>query len=168
MLRILTMAGGLLGAAGMSQFPEYSQQYIQRISGAVDELQVVVADFDASAADAGLNREEALAQMTGTPFLENRRQDITRSIGRLEWLQEAKLRLSLAGPMGRLMNAPKYADRDIGARALQDFKPAIPLSVEGAGFAAGGYVLGWGVFAGIFGLLGWLFRAAFRRGGAPA
>ena len=48
-LRALTLAGGLTGAAVSSQFPEFSQQYTQRLGGAVDALAVVVADFDAMA-----------------------------------------------------------------------------------------------------------------------
>ena len=65
MIRALILAGGVAGAAGLSQFPEYSQQYNQRLAGAVDELSHVVADFDASAAAEGLSREAALAQMVG-------------------------------------------------------------------------------------------------------
>ncbi len=33
LLRAITLAGGIVGAAGMSQFPEYSQQYVQRLGG---------------------------------------------------------------------------------------------------------------------------------------
>ena len=59
-VRALVLAGGVLGAASVSQFPEFSQQYTQRLGGAVDALGQVVADFDASAAAAGLDREAAL------------------------------------------------------------------------------------------------------------
>ncbi|MEL7345872.1 MAG: DUF2937 family protein, partial [Pseudomonadota bacterium] len=84
MLRILALAGGLAGAAGMSQFPEYSQQYTQRLAGAVDELSTVVADFDASALASGLTRQEALAQLSGTEFLDRRQADMTRTLTRYD------------------------------------------------------------------------------------
>ena len=42
-MRAIAVAGGLAGAAGLSQFPEFSQQYVQRLGGAVDELTAVVA-----------------------------------------------------------------------------------------------------------------------------
>ncbi|MEO1364377.1 MAG: DUF2937 family protein, partial [Pseudomonadota bacterium] len=58
--RALMLAGGFAGAALTSQFPEYSQQYTQRLGGAVDALAEVVADFDASARAEGLSREAAL------------------------------------------------------------------------------------------------------------
>ena len=52
--RVLTLAGGLSGAAGLSQFPEFSQQYAQRLGGAVEELQLFVEEFDADAAGVGM------------------------------------------------------------------------------------------------------------------
>ena len=57
MFKILAVAGGLAGAAGLSQYPEFSQQYTQRLAGQVDALGLVVADFEAS----------ALRQSGGTP-----------------------------------------------------------------------------------------------------
>jgi len=33
LLRAVTFAGGLAGAVGLSQFPEFSQQYTQRLAG---------------------------------------------------------------------------------------------------------------------------------------
>src|SRR6056297_1940475 len=62
--RVIAVTGGLAGAAGLSQFPEYSQQYTQRLSGAVDELSGVVAQFDADAESLGLSRDEALAELS--------------------------------------------------------------------------------------------------------
>ncbi len=83
-LRALTLAGGVAGAAVTSQFPEYSQQYLQRLGGAVDALHEVVADFDASAQAVGLSRSDALAQMTGTAFMERRRAEIAEAIAKVD------------------------------------------------------------------------------------
>ena len=41
-LRTMALAAGLTGAATLSQFPEFSQQYTQRLGGAVDELSAIV------------------------------------------------------------------------------------------------------------------------------
>ena len=59
-MRILALAGGIAGAVALSQFPEFSQQYVQRLSGAVDELRAVTFAFDTAAKVGGLSREEAL------------------------------------------------------------------------------------------------------------
>ena len=44
-IRAITLAGGLAVGAGASQFPEFSQQYAQRLGGAVDALGEVVRGF---------------------------------------------------------------------------------------------------------------------------
>ena len=61
--KVITLVGGVAGAASFSQFPEFSQQYIQRMGGAVDELSRFVAEFDADAAELGLSREVALVEL---------------------------------------------------------------------------------------------------------
>lgn len=139
--RTLTLAAGLAGAAGLSQFPEYSQQYTQRLSGAVDELTRVVADFDRSAAAEGLTRAEALSAMTGTAFVERRRADMTRTFARHERLSADLAALRSAGPFTRAYRIAHIDDPEIAARALQDFRPALPLSFAGLTFAAAGFVL---------------------------
>ena len=55
-MKYLALVAGLAGAGAMAQFPEASQQYVQRLAGAVDELSIVVADFDRSAQSARLFR----------------------------------------------------------------------------------------------------------------
>ena len=156
--RMLTLSGGMLGAAGLSQFPEFTQQYTQRLAGAVGELSIVVEDFDRSASNAGLSRDEALETLTGTEFLINRRQDMTRSFTRFENLSADLVILRDAGPFGRLMNFPRLRDGDVAVAAYSDYKPALPLTFEGASFAAIGFVASWFAFGGIFAIFGRLFR----------
>ena len=67
MRRALATLGGLGLAIACSQFPEYAQQYEQRLGGAVDELRIIVADFDADARKFGLSREEALGRYAASP-----------------------------------------------------------------------------------------------------
>ena len=67
--RILGVSFGLLGAASFSQLPEFTQQYTQRLGGAVDELVHFVAEFDTDAAQTGLSRVEALKPLySRSPF----------------------------------------------------------------------------------------------------
>ena len=81
-LRAFAFASAVLGGASASQFPEYSQQYLQRLSGAVEELTRVTTDFDRTAQDSGLTREEALAQYAGNNFLDKRQADMRRTVKR--------------------------------------------------------------------------------------
>lgn len=148
-MRIFAVAAGIVGAGAFAQFPEVSQQYVQRLAGAVDELSVVVADFDASAEAANLSREEALAELSGSTFLASRNADMTRTITRYEALSADLTMLREAGPFERLALMPTRLDGEIGARALEDFRPALPLTPTGAGFAGIGFVAGYALLAGL-------------------
>lgn len=142
MLRSLVLIGGIMGGVTASQFPEYSQQYRQRLGGAVDALAQVVADFDASAQAEGLSRDAALEQMTGTPFLDRRRADMTRTFHRYAQLQADRAALEGAGPFMRAYHVARSADADVAAAALDTFEPAVPLTVAGGIFAGGGFLAG--------------------------
>lgn len=158
-LRVVTLAGGLAGAAATSQFPEFSQQYMQRLGGAVDALGQVVADFDASARAVGLDRQAALAQMTGTEFLDRRRSDMTGTIARYERLHADLDILQGQGPFMRAYHLPRLTDTQIAQAAWKVYQPAMPLNLAGGIFAGFGFILVAGVLTGLFSLLG----AAFRR-----
>lgn len=157
-LRSLTLAGGLAGAVTTSQFPEFSQQYLQRLGGAVDALGEVVSDFDASASVSGLSRDEALGQMQGTPFLERRSADMTRSIARYERLRADLVVLEGQGPFMRAYNATRFTDTEIAQAAWQAYQPAVPVNFAGLTFAALGFMLGSSVIGMVLGLLRMPFR----------
>jgi len=158
MWRILAMVGGVSGAAGLSQFPEFSQQYLQRLAGKVDALSAVVADFDASASRNGLTRDAALSELQGTAFLADRQTDLRRSFADFDRLAADLERLRNASPLQRLTMPQRLDDVDTLSAAWADFRPAIPATVDGAVSAGVGYVLGWGVLAGLWSALSWPFR----------
>ncbi|GAA6174747.1 hypothetical protein NBRC116593_06660 [Sulfitobacter pacificus] len=157
-LRSLTLAGGIAGAAATSQFPEYSQQYTQRLGGAVDALAEVVADFDASAAAVGLDRSAALEQMQGSAFLERRQADMTQTFARFERLSADLAALEGQGPFMRAYNLPRLRDAQIARAAWAAYQPAVPLNFAGVSFALLGFVLGSAALALLFKLLLWPFR----------
>jgi len=144
MLRVVSVVVGLMGGAGLAQFPEYAQQYTQRLGGALDELSRVVADFDRSAAATGLEREAALAAMQGNALQERLRADMRFNIAREARLAEDYAFLAEASTLVRLAALPRLTDPQIAERALEGFEPAVKLDLEGIGFALVGYVLGFG------------------------
>lgn len=165
MLRVLAMVGGLAGAAGVSQFPEFSQQYLQRLAGQVDALTRMVADFDASAAASGLDRSGALGQMAGTAFLEARGQDLRRTFARHEALADDLAHLRAVSPLQRLSMPLRLADPEIARATWADFRPALPLTADGLMAAFLGFCAGWGLLAALGALVGGLSRRAFAGGG---
>lgn len=166
-LRALTLIGGLAGAGAASQFPEFSQQYTQRLGGAVDALAAVVQDFDASAQASGLTRQQALEQMQGTEFLTRRRADMERTFTRHARLSADLSALQSAGPFMRAYHATRLNDPDIAARAWEAYQPAIPTNFAGAVFGGTGFVAGLIVLSALLAILRWPIRL-FRRQPARA
>ncbi len=159
--RVLAMIGGLSGAAGLSQYPEFSQQYTQRLAGQVQALEVVVSDFETTAARSGLSREAALAELTGTAFLAERGQDMARTIDRYEGLQADYDRLTSASPFEKMLMPHRLADGETFRGTWGDYEPAVPLTTAGAVSTIAGFFGGWLVIA----LLLWAVTAPFRRRG---
>lgn len=152
--RALSLAGGITGAAGLSQFPEFSQQYAQRLGGAVDELTRVVSDFDADAAGLGLSREEALSQLSrGGSMARARAVTIEATFARHDKLSADLAALDGAGPFTRAYFATRMTDATIAERAWQAYKPAVPATFEGITFAGVGYLAGMLIVGALLSLL---------------
>ena len=155
---VITLAGGLAVGAGTSQFPEFSQQYAQRLGGAVDALSEVVADFDTSAAAEGLSRSEALVQMTGADFIERRRTDMERIFDSHAILTEDLELLAEAGPFMRAYYVARFTDGDVTSAAWDAFQPAVPLNLTGAIFASFGFLVGLITTSSLLAVIRWPFR----------
>ncbi|MEO1198352.1 MAG: DUF2937 family protein [Pseudomonadota bacterium] len=163
---LLAMGLGASTALGASQFPAYVQDYSQRLGGAVDALQPIVEQFDASAFAAGLSRETALERYreAGDTFLAEQGQEAAETITRYEDLRAAKDALEQSGPFVRLVTFARTYDHDIASRAMDDFEPAVPATAEGAVHAGAGFVAGWALLLGIWKLVAMPFGR--RRGPA--
>lgn len=150
-MRVSGLIGGVLAAASLSQFPEFTQQYEQRLGGAVDQLQIIVADFDASAARAGLSRDEALATYDSVEsgFLVDRGRDMRMVFARFDKLSSHLAELQNAGPLDKVTGFARYYDQEVGTRALETYQPAVPVTPESFGWAGAGLLGGYGLIAGL-------------------
>ena len=144
MRRTLATLGGLGLAVAFSQFPEYAQQYNQRLGGAVDELRIITQDFDADAQKFGLSRDEALQRyaVSSDSFLVGRGVSMRRTLARYQALSAALADLQGAGPLQRIQHLGDSLDSDIGARTLAAYEPAVPVTPEGFMWAGAGFLGG--------------------------
>src|SRR5439155_15868204 len=101
--RSLGLVGGLALGVALSQFPEYAQQYTQRLGGAVDELRVITTDFDHAATEAGLTRGQALDryQHSADQFLAGRGTSMTATFARYAELTSTLAELKGADALRR-------------------------------------------------------------------
>jgi hypothetical protein len=158
---MIASIAGLGLAIVLSQFPEYAQQYAQRLGGAVDELRVITEEFDRAAEAGGLDRVEALERYNASndEFLAGRGTSMTATFQRFEQLSETLRQIEGAGAIERFQSLPAYLDSDIGQRTLAAYKPAVPVTIEGVLYAGFGFIAGYLVLSGL-----WRFCAMpFRR-----
>jgi hypothetical protein len=147
MRRGLSILGGLALGVALSQFPEYAQQYTQRLGGAVDELRIITTEFDAAAKVGGLSREQALGRYdTSTDvFLKGRGSSMQHTFARYDQLSGMLAQIRGANASERLTLLPQYVDTEIGQRTLDSFKPAVPVTIEGFAYGGIGVLIGYAV-----------------------
>ena len=140
MRRAVASIGGLGLALALSQFPEYAQQYTQRLGGAVDELRVITEEFDRAASAGGLGRDAALARYNSSndEFLAGRGTSMTATFQRFEQLDATLQQIQGANAIERFQSLPAYLDSDIGQRTLANYKPAVPVTIEACSMRAPG------------------------------
>ncbi|GAA0777051.1 DUF2937 family protein [Roseibium denhamense] len=158
MARMFLVLVMMLSGTASSQLPEFTQQYFQRLGGAIDALQVVIHDFQRDAAAFGLTIDEAIKRQGSSddPFVRARGESMEAALERLNQLQEQQIALKQAGSFQRILIFAQGFDRDLAQAAAEDFQPAVP--VTAAGFASAAF----GALAGFL-LVRALFLARFFR-----
>jgi len=164
MRRIASVIGGLMLGLVLSQFPEYAQQYTQRLGGAVDELRIITTEFDTAATAAGLTRETAIGRFSATSdnFITGRGQSMERTFARYQELSAMLEKVRGADAATRLTLLPQFMDTEIGVRALDNFQPAVPVTVEGLAYGGAGFLLGYLLTSGLIRFLMLPFRRRDR------
>ena len=149
--KLVTIVAGLIGLSSFSQAPEFSQQYRQRLGGAVQELGVVVEDFDRNATSALLTRKDALSKLKNSTeqFVQDRGSSMGKTIDRFTKLGIQQSKLNIANGYMKPIYVFQNPDLEIVKGAWSIYQPAIPLNKEGAVYGGLG-----GVFAMLLAQLG--------------
>ncbi|RYE52006.1 MAG: DUF2937 family protein, partial [Hyphomicrobiales bacterium] len=82
-------------------------------------------------------------QSSSDSFLADRGLSMQRTFLRYEELSATLTRITGADPLERLRNLPAYLDTDIGRRTLENYQPAVPVTMEGILYALGGFGVGY-------------------------
>jgi hypothetical protein len=162
------MVGGIAGALAGSQAPGFTLQYMQNLTGRIDELRPIVEQFDVDVGRYGYTRESALRECeTSSGLLEALCTGAATTIRRYELLTAHMAHLQAVGIYARplvLIRAVASDEtvRDIAMSVKEEFKPAVPATLDGAAYAFGGFAVLWGGLSFIFGFLGALLGAGRR------
>lgn len=141
--RLLDRALCVLGAAGLSQAPEFFQQYLQRLGGHLDEARIALARYEAVARESGITLARLIETTRAQPATPVARlgDAIAEAQARVIDLEAAEAALRAATLWERPFVFLRHVDPDIAARAWAVFKPAVPVTTEGLVYALAGMVL---------------------------
>lgn len=133
MFRILIVLVMLVSGTATSQLPEFSQQYRQRLGGAIDALEEILADFRRDASAFGLTVAEAIERQRSSedPFVRARGDSMALAGTRLDDLKQQRHALENAGQIERLIVFARGFDPQLAQATAEDYMPAIPVSVAG-------------------------------------
>ena len=152
-MRVIVLFCGLMGAVSLAQFPDFSQAYVDRLQARVAELNDQAAAFDTAAAAAGLSREGALRQLSGSPALEDKQAAVRTVFDERERLSADLARLQGANPFQRLAMPRAFADETLRAETYAAYRPTVPKTADGLILAGVGYVLASTIAGTIFAIL---------------
>lgn len=143
----IPVVAGLVVGGGLSQFPEYSQQYAQRVGGAYSELKIVADGFRMDAANNGKTVAQAIAEYAAADsnFFNDRGVRIAGVMEREAFLKQHVEALKNPSGLATLWTFAQARDAKVAREALSDYKPAVPLTMEGVWHAALGFFLGFGL-----------------------
>ncbi|MEL6111815.1 MAG: DUF2937 family protein [Pseudomonadota bacterium] len=157
---ILAIAAGLAG----SQAPGFTLQYMQNLTGRVDELRLTVEQFDANVGQYGYTRARAMEECGNADgLLEALCASYASIVTRFEFLAGHLDALTSATDLERPIVLARTYQRDIADSALSAYKPAVPTTIDGAVYGGGSFVGVWALGSLLFGGLGSLFGGRRRQ-----
>lgn len=147
MATLSRIANGLaaVGGAGLtSQFPEFYQQYLQRLGGRLDQALIQEARIHEAAQSQGLTVQDYLRRFleSADPVFQAEGRVIQAALGDAEQLRASLLALAEAGPLERPFALFRHLDQDVLSATFDAFSPALPVTAEGLTYAAVGLLLG--------------------------
>lgn len=147
---------GFIGALLTSQFPEFFQQYTQRLGGRLDEVTAQVTALEGRAADAGKDLPSYLRGLQLHRDVDVRREGMALQalVQRRAALAEAYRALAGVDRWWRASAFVEHADWDVAAATLEVYRPAMPVTPEAGVYAGAGLGAGVLVFLAILGLWG--------------
>lgn len=119
---------GAGGGMGLSQAPAFTQAYLQRLGGHIDEARRTLGLIE---------RGEMLEQLGMT----DREAAIAQFTARVEELQQAFDAISDASPLLQPLIMLQHADSEIAGRVWEAFTPAIPVDAASLVYTGGGIVI---------------------------
>lgn len=140
----------IAGSAGMSQFPEFYQQYAQRLGGRLDQALIQEGRIAGAAARHQMSPDEYAAYLATNPdpVVQTEGGVVQANLADVEKLETAYVALTTSDALDRPFVFAQIFDPDIATATLNQFVPAVPISMEALLYAGVGMVIGLILLAG--------------------
>jgi hypothetical protein len=136
----------VLGAVALSQIPQLISQYYDVLTGALAEARTNVQVFRSKAAEVGLDLRSFINEhlTSGSPVFQKSGEGMRLAVDRYESYEASASALADASVWERPFVFFRHLDSSLFT-ALE-FRPGLPLTVEGAVYALVGIVFGLGLY----------------------
>ena len=160
--RLLNLLFAIAGAVLLSQLPAFSDQYLQRLGGRLDQARFDVYRIAQAAEAENMSLTAYIHTFTASDQSPHRRQGriMQEQITQLARLERAFGALRAAGDITRPIVFLRYAETEMVASTLSDFSPGLPLSAAGFGYAMIGALGGLAVRLGLGRVFALIHRVA--------
>ncbi|MFW6347757.1 MAG: DUF2937 family protein, partial [Cyclonatronaceae bacterium] len=141
----------VMGAMAAAQFPQFVQQYLQRLAGHAAEARRLLARYEQAAEDVGMGFEAYVQRFSNDPdsTIAGQGQIMTELSERAASLQEAVAALQNSHALNRPFVFLNHLDTEIAYQTLLIFQPGVPTTPEGGLYALTGIALGLLCFNGL-------------------
>lgn len=158
--RLADGVAAVLGAAALSQFPEFFQQYLQRLGGRLDQAAIQRDRIVAAANEHALPVSDYLRRLldNADPVVRSEGANAAAALADAARLTAAHDALAAASAWERPLAFVHSFDPDLARATGERFVPAVPLSPESLLYAGVGLVLGLMLLA----LAEWVVLTPFR------
>lgn len=142
--RIVYLSAAAAGGSATSQFPEFFQQYLQRLGGHVDQARIQATRIQEAAAAEKLSLQAYLDSFLNSQISAHRRQGeiLQLELAEADHLSQSLESLTQAPVWQRPFLMTSHLEVDILQAAATAYQPAVPITPEGFVYAGVGALLG--------------------------
>lgn len=135
---------GVIGALLLAQFPEFFQQYTQRLGGRLDEVKRQVAALEQRAVRSGRDLPGYIDRFrtSDDPYMRLEGEHMEQLLVRRVRLAEAYVALTGADAWWRAPRFFVHFDWEVAASTTEAYRPGMPVTPEAAVYAGVGFLLG--------------------------
>ncbi|MBA3722978.1 MAG: DUF2937 family protein [Parachlamydiaceae bacterium] len=153
--RLFIIVGAFVG----SQVPAFVQQYSQRLSGHVQELEHIIEEIKKIAQFSGKTLDQYIQKFLNStdPDFVLQGEFMHNVVVRWENLVKAYSNLQGSSMWSRPYVFFRELQYEIGETTFYNFKPSISLSLEGVCYAGLGIIFGYFIYNGLTNCIKWCF-----------